>query len=175
MRPRLSEAYGPSLTPPSRVEKATSYGPGGRPADHARQLPLGLGEQPLAFVQARVADHAGEQVLERRAERRAGLPAELDQVVAVDGELVEPVRAVELAHERLVERGRAGRAPRGRVVRGSPACPEIGPLVRDEIERELVAVAVQEPSRLAAASLGAVTPNMCSRTIARTRCRSLAG
>ena len=31
MRPtRFSEANGPSLTPPSRVEKATSYGPGGR-------------------------------------------------------------------------------------------------------------------------------------------------
>ena len=37
-RPRLSEANGPSLTPPSRVAKTTSYGPATFPANHAQRV-----------------------------------------------------------------------------------------------------------------------------------------
>jgi hypothetical protein len=87
-------------------------------------------------------------MLESGAELRAGPPARIDQVVAVHGELVEPVRPPQLALEALAE-AVDGDHLRLRLRVVLLALPEqVRPLVGDELERELVAVTVQEPPGL---------------------------
>src|SRR4051794_21579516 len=114
MSARFSEANGPSLTPPSRVVKTTSYGPGalsqriqltrdsfanrsrvaaGARAERLREL--------LPRVDRELAIRVAEVVLDRlraEEERRRGLPRRPS--------LGEQERDLELLRRQLVERAR---------------------------------------------------------------------
>ena len=145
-RPRLSESYGPSLTPPSRVEKTTSYGPGGVPADHAA-APRGAGEQQLA---RRCGSGSSTTSSSRSASVRPSCgpsrEAERDQVVAVDGEVGEPVRAASSSDSTSCAEPSAS-ARHARAAARSLAA-QVGRLVREQVEREPVAVAGEEAARI---------------------------
>ena len=129
MRPRLSEANGPSLTPPARVEKATSYGPGGRQRIIA-PLPLGFGEQPLALVQRRVADHAGEQMVERRAEPGPGCQPSSIRSLPSTASWSSRCGLSSSRTSVSWNRSRRSSSSSSRVVRALPLALEVGSLVR---------------------------------------------
>ena len=96
--PRFSDANSPSLTPPRRVENATRYGPGAaqskRSTPVTAQLRTRTPEQRSASVLGWVVDDFAQEVTEDVAELRPWLEPELDQIVAVDGEIGQPVRGL---------------------------------------------------------------------------------
>ena len=140
--PRFSDSYAPSLTPPCRVENATSYGPGASQRSSGTVIaavPAARSSRRAARVQRRIVDHGVEQGVERTAECRALRVAELEQVAPVHGEVVEPVRLRALLLEQPTQPCR-----RLELVRRDLLPAQVGLLVRDEVERELVAVLAQE-------------------------------
>ena len=169
--PRLSEANGPSLTPPSRVVKATTYGPGRVPADHARQQLLGAREQRVAAVERRVVDDLVEQRLERAAElrARAGSRARSGRCRRRRGRRAgagSPARCSTTARNAP----RAARASRDVARPVAALAEQVGLLVVEQVEREPVAVAREQPPRLAARR-PRPRSNMWRRTIRTTRSR----
>src|SRR5215210_6543967 len=110
-----------------------------RAAVRSSLQPAGTCEQLVACVQRRIVHNSVEQRVERASERRALGEPEPDEIRAVDGEVLQTVRLRALAPEELAQ-------ARGRVQLGVrnvlPA--EVGLLVRDEVERKLVAVLAQE-------------------------------
>src|SRR5579862_309370 len=100
-----------------------------------------MSEQPFARVQRRIVDDGLQELPEDAAEPRAGLQSELDQLVAADGEIPEPVRARTLR----LEHGREGVELGG----GPSFRAQVCAAVRDEVEGELVAVEQEKPPSLA--------------------------
>ena len=78
----VERANGPSLTPPTRVEKTTSYGPAA--PSGSRSAPAARPSSRPRSLRVGILDHLVEQGLQRAAELRALGEAEPDQVVAVD-------------------------------------------------------------------------------------------
>src|SRR5579862_8194701 len=106
-----------------------------RSASHEHAL--SAAEKHAALVQSRLVDDGLQQPVQRGAELWAGPEPELDQVVAVDGEIGQAMRARALALERLAETvepldvgDRRRRAARSRLAE------IVGALVVDELERE---------------------------------------
>src|SRR5438128_152092 len=97
-------------------------------------------EQALARVHSRIVGDLLQKLLQRSPERRSRSEAELDQVVAVDGEIAQPMRARPLLLEHRRELVELGRRPLLRAKVGTP--------VRDEVESEPVAVPKQEPTHV---------------------------
>src|SRR5215210_806351 len=110
-RPRFSDSYGPSLTPPVRVEKTTSYGPGAsqRRSSGTDQLPGGggLGVAPVELaVQLPAAElrehlpHPGRLAEAELGEVGAG---DLEAHVAQAAEVV--VQRLDVGERERVQRG----------------------------------------------------------------------
>src|SRR5207248_6407047 len=97
-------------------------------------------EEPVAVIHGRLVDDELEQLLQRAPEIGPGAKADGDEIVAVDGEIAQPVRRRQLL---LQERLRRFEAADVAVLRAP-----VGEPVRDEIEGELVAVREQEAPRL---------------------------
>src|SRR5206468_6442181 len=105
-------------------------------------------------VQGRLVDDRVEEVVEDAPELRAWLEAKLDQVVSVDGEVAQPVRARQLVLDHFTEGGEPFDLVERRRLSGAAALAEqVRVLVVDEVERELVAVAPQEAARPAGVAL----------------------
>src|SRR5579884_1631341 len=152
--PRLSDANGPSETPPCRVENATAYGPGAsqwinssppltvsslRPCGEDRAGAFG---ELVAVVQRRVVDHHVEELSQRAAELGARLEAEPDEVAAVEGEVGEAMRAPTLLLDQ-----RAKAIDLRKLVLAYLLAEQVRAAVRCEVEGELVAVVPQEAAR----------------------------
>jgi hypothetical protein len=121
----LSDEKGPSLTP---------------------QL-LRAREQVRARVPVRLLDHLGQQRAQRLPERRPGRIAERDQIGARDGKVAETMRARLLGLDEAPERRELGQLLFGRRLTGAPLSAQIGGLVVEQVERELVAVAREQAPR----------------------------
>src|SRR5207248_6587268 len=112
------------------------------------------GEQLFARVEPRLIHDGVEQVVEDASELRPGPETEPDQVVAVDGEVAQPVRARQLLLRHFSEAGkRCDLLERRRLAFASALAEQVGVLVVDEIEGKLVAVAPQEAPRPAGVAL----------------------
>src|SRR5213075_1164279 len=93
---------------------------------------------PISGVQGWVVDHRVEERLERAAELGTFAVAELDQVAPVHGEVGESVRLRPLLLEQLAK-------ALGRALALLPSLAgQVGVLVRDEVERQVVAVLAEE-------------------------------
>ena len=130
MRPRFSEAYGPPLTPPSRVEKATSYGPGGRQRITCSCLSASASSHSRSFRLGSPITHA-EQVLERlrrAAALRCYQPSSIRSSPSTASWSSRCGCVELLLDQRLVKRSSRSSSLAGRVVRSLPLALEIGAL-----------------------------------------------
>ena len=70
------------------------------------------------------------------------------EVVAVHGEIAQPMRAGALLLDHVAEAGeRFDLVPRRRLARATPLAEQVGVLVVDQVEGELVPIAAKEPPR----------------------------
>src|SRR5438034_5081190 len=106
------------------------------------ELLLRAFEQPLLAVPARVVDDLVQETREHASELGPFAVAERQKVVAVHGEIGEPVRVRRLLLEQLGETQGSRQLRVVDVLR-----LQVGPLVRDEVAGELVAVVAQEAPR----------------------------
>src|SRR5205823_14221745 len=108
----------------------------------------------IARMQDRYVDNHVEKIEEDAPELRARIEAELDQVVPVEGEVAQPMRARQLVLDHRTEGGEPLDLVERRRLSGAAALAEqVRVLVVDEVERELVAVAPQEAARPAGVAL----------------------
>ena len=86
--------------------------------------------------------------MEDAAERRPRLESELDQVASVDGQVAEAVRAgAFLLHHLAKAQQRVDLVLRRRLAAAAALAQQVGVLVVDELEGELVAVPPEEAAR----------------------------
>src|SRR5437879_5192604 len=102
-------------------------------------------QQRVARVRRRLFDDVVQQPLKDMSKLGPGTEAELEQVVAVDGEVREPVRALLLVPKCLPEPLDLLEIRKRRLAVLALAA-EVGLLVVDELEGELVAVFREEAS-----------------------------
>src|SRR3954447_3803115 len=159
--PRLSDANGPSLTPPQRVENATRYGPGAGqsirsrsatcPLLHGeasrRQLLTRPREQGLARVPLRLLDDVAQQLLQCLSELGAGLEPELDQVAPVHRKVPQPMGLPALALDQAPKATNLLDVLEWRRPVRAALPEEVGFLVVEELECELIAVLREEAAR----------------------------
>src|SRR5215216_219208 len=101
-------------------------------------------EQPVLPVQRRIADDLAQEPVERSADRRPLAEPRSDQVGAVDCQVTEPVRILQLALDDLAEPPERRELVLGQTVRALSA--QVGFLVVDEVEGQLLAVPGEEPA-----------------------------
>src|SRR2546423_4714384 len=100
----------------------------------ARSCAVGPGtlQELLACVQRRLVHDRVEQPVERAPELRAFGVAELQQIAAVDGKILEPVWLLAFLFEKLTQS-----CSRIEFRLRDPLAAQVGLLVRHEVEREL--------------------------------------